>query len=75
MPEWSLSDKIGSFIFIKQLQYCGCDECYGRYLFREESWYLMVTPCPIPRFYYEPCEWGWRFGLGWFRLAVKRGNI
>lgn len=63
-----------SWLFIMQLRYCGCDECYGRYLFRERSWHLMVQPKPVPEFYFETCQAGWRAGLGWFRLVVKRGR-
>lgn len=63
---------LGSWIFIMGLRYCPCEECYGRYLFRERSFTLQINPAPLPRFYFEECEAEWRFGLGWFRLCVKR---
>lgn len=63
---------LGAWLFITSMRYCGCEECYGRYLFRERSFTLMIQPAPAPRFYWETCEAGWRFGLGWFRLCIYR---
>jgi hypothetical protein len=56
------------------LRFCECDECYGRYLFRERSFTVQVTPAPLPRFYAWVCDAGWYVGLGWFRVFVARSK-
>lgn len=64
----------GAWLFWMSMRYCGCTECYGRFLFHEKSFFLMVQPKPVPEFYAWSCRAGWYVGLGWFRLFVRRSK-
>ena len=59
-------------LFVMQMRYCSCEECYGRFLFREPSWTLQLAPTPGVRMYFETCEAGYRVGIMWFRLVVYK---